>query len=289
VALKAGEHTLEIETLKDDPSEAVYFYAMHLGNLEDFYGGPTAANMLGAGAATGQTQGRYQLITALCTAMAQLWGLVPYAYEGGTNAGGDWNGGQLYYPSQFKFEHPMSKVADNQWARTWHNFGGANAFYHYVGFPRAEIHRAEEFMPWAAAIGRAHEFQWEPEGPVAAPVTFRPAEQKHYQGKQASTYSGWAHPWSSESHWERTVDGGRLAAGQWKGFRFRVPKAGEYTVAARTTPGGAAVLVLNDTQARVEAPTGGALAVKAWLNKGVHAIRLQSLQGAFELKSLVVE
>lgn len=286
LTLDAGRHVLEIESNGGDPRDTVYFYAMHLANMRDYYGGPGAPNFLGAGAATGQTEGRFALIAELCTAMAQVWGLVPYAYEGGTQAGGDWNGGKLFYTEQFKWTHPMSKVADHQWARFWHRHGGFNAFYYYPGFPYAEMHRAESFMPWAAAIERAQGWELEPAAAAPAPVTFTPA-QPHFQGQPGSAWEGWFHPWMDAKQL-RPVTARLSTAGVWKGFVFRAPKAGHYTITARTTRGGTASLVVNDRQAEVRSASGQPLQVSTWLTQGIHAVVLRNLEGDFALEDVAI-
>ncbi|MFP4224848.1 MAG: PA14 domain-containing protein [Phycisphaeraceae bacterium] len=285
--LEAGEHTLTIEADGDDPSKIAYFYAMHVGDIMDYAGGEDASNFLGAGAATGQTDGRFALISQLTTAEAQLWGLVPYAYEGGTNAGGDWGGGNLFYANQFKWDHPVSKVADNQWAHFWHNYGGANAFYYYPGFVYSHIHKAEEYMPWAAAIDRAHTWVLDPEGPTAAPVTFTP-DQKHFQSVRASTWQGWYHAFMDDNRFADVTDA-LDQEGMWKGFVFRAPETGEYTVAAETSGDGKLELIVNDSQAVVENAAGGTTSTKVYLNEGVHAVKVKNAGGKFDLEKVRVE
>jgi hypothetical protein len=282
--LEPGSHTLTFESRSGDRKDVVYLYAMHLGSIDDFAGGPEAKNFLGAGAATGQTDGRFAMIAELCTAMAQNWGLVPYAYEGGTSSGGDWNGGKFEFAHQFKWEHPWSKAADNQWARYWHNFGGANAFYYYPGFEYKFIHRAHTYMPWAAAIDRAHTWVHEPLGPVAAPVSLTPA-LKHYQSAPASNFENWYHPFVSEKQYA-AVTPALAAPGVWKGFVFRAPAPGRYEIVARTTGEGSARLYVNDSQSVVGGPAGGELRTTVFLTQGIHAVRLENLAGKFELASI---
>jgi len=288
LTLEPGEHEIVFESAKDSPKDTVYIYAMHLGNLEDYYGGPTAANFLGAGAATGQTDSRFEINTKICTSMSQLWGLVPYAYEGGTQAGGDWNGGKLNYPERFKWEHPVSKTADNQWAHFWHNFGGANAFYYYPGFEYKYMFRAETFMPWAAAIDRAHTWVLEPTGPDSAPVTFT-TDERHFQGEPKSDWRGWAHPWVSDNLYNQTIKGAVLTENQWKGFVFRAPKAGEYTLTANTGGGGELKLIVNDSQSIAAGSSGKPLSSRVWLTQGVHAVRVLNTSGRFDLTSLEIK
>ena len=285
--LEPGTYTMTIESRSNNPRHVVYFYAMHLGNMLDFAGGPTAASFLGAGAATGQTESRFALVAQLTTAMAQNWGLVPYAYEGGTSSGGDWGGGKLEYAHQFKWWHPISKVADNQWAHFWHNYGGANAFYYYPGFEYTQIHRAEEYMPWAASIDRAHTWVLEPMGPVAAPVTFT-TQEKHYQSVPGSTWTGWDHPFENERSYEANTP--RMATkGLWKSFIFRTPHAGQWRVIAETSRGGQLELSLNDSQAATIASSGQTASLTTFLTKGVHSVRVRVIDGAFDLKSVRIE
>ncbi len=286
--LDPGEYTLSIEADDKDTTRIAYFYAMHIGDIQDFAGGETARNFLGAGAATGQTDGRFALVAQLTTAMAQNWGLVPYAYEGGTSAGGDWGGGNLLYADQFKWDHPLSKVADNQWAHFWHNYGGANSFYYYPGFIYKFIHRAEDFMPWAAAIDRAHKWVLEPQGPAAAPVRFSPLKDLHYQSRPASTYINWDHPFESGAAYQAGTES-MDTPGLWKGFIFRAAKAGEYTVTADTGGTGRLRLIINDSQAAVDADAGGSASVKVFLTQGVHAVRVVNVEGQFELRGVAIE
>ncbi len=284
--LEAGSHTLTIESRSRNPKDVVYFYALHLGSINDFVGGPTAANFLGAGAATGQTDGRFAMIAELCTAMAQNWGLVAYAYEGGTNAGGDWGGGKLDYAHQFKWKHPLSKVADNQWARFWHNYGGANAFYYYPGFEYKNIHRAFEYMPWAAATERAHTWVYEPQGPPAAPLVLTPAT-RHYQSSRGSQWEKWYHPFVSDQLYAEVT--AKLGTeGQWKGFVFRAPRPGKYRLVATTQGEGGLKLIVNDSQAISSGPAGLPVSITVTLTQGIHAVRVQNTTGNFELQSLEI-
>lgn len=286
IHLEPGTHRLVIESRSKDPRDVVYFHALHLGSMYDFAGGPTARNFLGAGAATGGTDGRFVLVAQLCSAMAQNWGLVAFAYEGGTSSGGDWNGGKVEYAHQFKWEHPWSRVADDQWARTWHNYGGLNAMYYYPGFEYKYIHRAETFMPWAAAIGRTHGWELEPRGPAAAPVRFTPAT-RHYQSQPGAQWQEWFHPFQPERD-DAGVSPRLATEGLWKGFVFRAPTPGLYVVTATTTPGGTARLRVNLDQAVAEGPSGTALTRTVFLTQGVHAVRLENVAGAFDLEAIEI-
>jgi hypothetical protein len=286
LTLEPGEHEIVFESTKNSPKDTVYIYAMHLGNLENYYGGPGAPNFLGAGAATGQTDSGFEYNTKVATSMAQLWGLVPYAYEGGTQAGGDWNGGKLNYPDQFKWNHPMSKVADNNWANLWHNYGGADAMYYYPGFEYRYMYKAETFMPWSASIDRAHTWVLEPKGPVAAPTIFK-VEVPHFQGEPNSTWAGWLHPWSS--NYSKNDKGATLTQNQWKGFIFRAPKTGEYTITAKTSGGGKVKLFVNDSQSIVEGASGTPVETKVHLTQGIHSVRVLNTDGSFAFQSLEVK
>jgi hypothetical protein len=290
IHLEPGTHTIEIESHGESVDRVAYFYAMHLGNMMDYAGGTTAGNFLGSGAATGQTDGRFELVAKFTTAMAQLWGVVPYAYEGGTQAGGDWGGQNLFYAEQFKWDHPVSKVADNQWARFWHDHGGMNAFYYYPGFEYGQIHRAEDFMPWAAAIDRAHGWEMEPTAQTipAAPLKFNPS-QRHYQSEPGSTWAGWYHPFQNERNYQRDVTDRLTKTGQWKGTVFRVEEAGLHRITVHTTDGGRLRTVINDSQATAEGKSGLPLEVEAWLNVGVHALRVENLDGDFALRGVQIE
>ncbi len=286
--LEPGEYTLTIEAEDKDLARIAYFYAMHLGDIQDFAGGETAKNFLGSGAATGQTDGRFAMVAQLTTAMAQNWGVVPYAYEGGTSAGGDWGGGNLMYADQFKWYHPLSKVADNQWAHFWHSYGGANAFYYYPGFDYKYIHKAETYMPWAAAIDRAHTWVLEPKGPVPAPLTFSPLKDKHYQSIPGSTFNGWDHPFESDNAYEADTES-MTTTGMWKGFVFSTPKAGEYTITANSTGTGKVRLIVNDSQAIAEGAAGSAVSMKLFLTQSVHAVRIELLEGQIDLKTVEIK
>jgi hypothetical protein len=285
--LEPGSHTLTFESRSEDPRDVVYLHALHLGSIEDFAGGPEAKNFLGAGAATGQTDGRFAMIAELCTAMAQNWGLVPYAYEGGTSSGGDWNGGKFEFAHQFKWEHPWSKAADNQWARYWHDFGGANAFYYYPGFEYKYIHRAHTYMPWAASIDRAHTWVHEPRGPLAAPLTLTPA-MKHYQSVPGARWEDWYHPFVSETQYA-AVTPALATPGLWKGFVFRAPAPGTYEIIARTRGEGSARLYVNDSQSVVEGPAGEPLRSTVFLTQGIHAVRLENRSGRFDLETISIQ
>jgi hypothetical protein len=285
--LDAGKHTLEIETHSEDPNHIAYIYAMHLGNMLDYAGGEDASNFLGSGAATGQTDGRFALVAKFTTAMAQLWGVVPYAYEGGTQAGGDWGGGNLFYATQFKWDHPVSKAADNQWARFWHDYGGVNAFYYYPGFEYRQIHRAEEYMPWSAAIDRAHGWELEPSAVDPAPLVFKP-EMRHYQSEPGSTWAGWYHPYQSDNNYKDVTES-LNKRGMWKGTVFRAPETRDYTVTVATTGGGKVRVYINDAQHVMDGPSGKPLKASVPLFKGIHSIRVENIGGEFDLLGIRIE
>ncbi len=221
--------------------------------------------------------------------MAHNWGVVPYAYEGGTQAGGDWGGQNLFYADQFKWDHPISKRADDNWAHYWHNFGGFNAFYYYPGFEYGQIHRAEDYQPWAAAIDRAKTWVLEPEGVRAAPLTITP-DQPHYESQPGSTWNLWAHPHQDNPRHAHPDDLDLLdAPGMWKGDVFRAPTAGVYRITADTTTGGTAMLLINDSQQRVDGPSGTTLEAEVFLTQGVHGVRVQNIDGRFDLRQIRVE
>ncbi len=283
VHLEPGEYELRIEGTKDDPKAVVFLDGMHIGSMHDYFGGPNAENFLGAGAATGQTDAGFARVAKLCTAMAQIWGLVAVAYEGGTNAGGDWNGGNVFYCEQAKWEHPFSKIADNNWARFWHRFGGFNAMYYYPGFPDKGIGHAAKYMPWAAAIERAQGWELEPQGGLMAPGEFT-TETPHYQGEPASRWDGWHHPFSTKGF----NKGARLEKRQWKAWVVQTPEAREYSITVETTAGGQARLALGDARELARGPSGQPVAGKAFLVKGVHSVKVRAEDGAFDIGKVVV-
>jgi|GEM_PF-6357844 len=280
--LEPGEHEVVIQSQGKSPQAALFILAAHLGSMTDYAGGPTAANFLGAGAATGQTDSAFARNAQVCTLMAQNWGLVPFAYEGGTNPGGDWNGGGVLYTTQFKWSHPVAKTADNQWAAFWHKFGGRNAMYYYEGFPGEGIGWAAQYMPWAAAIGRASTWSLEPSEGIPLPASLT-IESPHSRGSTASTYSGWSHPFNMKEKKPR------LEKGQWLSWIVRAPEARTYTFTLATTSGGTARLSLNEAEALQTGPSGTPLATRHFLTRGLHAVKVRCQDGAFDATAIVAE
>ena len=285
VTLQPGEHMVSIEGTSDDPAATVYIDAAHIGSMLDMAGGPAAANFLGAGTATSGTDDPFEVSAKGMAAMAQIWGLVPYCYEGGTNPGGDWNGGGVLYAFQFKENHPLSKVADSQWARLWHRAGGANAMFYYDGFPEKYIHNAEDYVQWQAAIERAHGWQLEPTEGVKLPATLTCA-MPHFQGEPASGWKSFVAPWQG---WNKpNPRGPEVQAQQWKAWVVNAPEAREYEIGLAAAGEGTARLSVNDSQILAAGPAAGELGGKVWLNKGTHSIKVKCVQGAFTVKEVAV-
>lgn len=279
--LDPGTHEVVIQSHGKSPAQTLYLLAAHLGSMTDYAGGPTAANFLGAGAATGQTDSAFARNAQVCSLMAQNWGLVPYAYEGGTNPGGDWNGGGVLYTTQFKWNHPVSRVADDQWAAFWHKFGGRNAKYYYEGFPGEGIGWSSRYQPWMAATGRAGRWVLEPTEGIPLPATLT-HELPHSRGSIASTYQGWAHPFNMKTK------SPRLEKGQWLSWIVRAPEARTYTLTLASGPGGTARIGVDDTQGLREGPAGEPLTTELFLTRGLHAVKVRCNAGEFDIRDITV-
>jgi len=281
--LKPGTHRLKIAGMRDDPRAVVYIDGMHLGDLRDYYG-PNAANFLDAGQATGQTTSKYSTNVKTCTMMAKNWGLVPVAYEGGYKAGGDWNGGNVFFATQSKWEHPLSKVADNNWAKFWHQYGGFNAMYYYVGFPASGMHESEKYMPWQAAIERAHKWQWiTTEGlSISQPIT---CADPHSEGHPNSLHEGmgWFHPYSSSKPFRKKSD---LQKGQWKSWIVLFPNTQEYTLSLAVRGEGKARFSLDeDTVIGTGITT---IHGTQTITQGSHAIKVLCTEGSIDVGSITI-
>ena len=162
VTLKPGTYTVIIEGLSDNPEDIAYIDAVHIGTMDAYFGGPNASNFMGAGAATGQTDSKFDVATLHSSGMAQNWGLVPTCYEGGNSVGGDWNGGGCLFWTQSKWWHPLTKVADINAADRWYAYGGHQFFHYYPPFYWGDYPNAENYVQWQAARQRASEWKWEP-------------------------------------------------------------------------------------------------------------------------------
>jgi hypothetical protein len=275
VHLAPGQYTLRIEGTSDDPAAVTYIDGVHLGDLLDYFGGTNAANFLGAGEATGQTESRFSVVSKLTTAEALNWGTVPIAYEGGFNAGGDWNGGNVFYAFQSKWEHPLSTVADNNWARFWHAHGGFNAMYYYPAFPDSDMANTEKYAPWCAARDRAKGWELEPSEGLKVPGKLTCADP-HCQGEPGSRWDGWYHPFQKNGHNKGT----KLNKGQWKAWIVLAPEAREYAITGQIAGTGAARWSVDG-----DAPLTG----RVFLTKGVHSLKVKAEAGAIEIASVKVE
>jgi hypothetical protein len=286
IHLDPGEHKVSIEGTRDDPAAVSYIDAAHIGSMLDMAGGPTAPNFLGAGTATGGTDDPFDVAARGMAEMARIWGLAPYCYEGGTNPGGDWNGGGVLYAFQFKEHHPLSKVADSQWARLWHQAGGANAMFYYEGFPAKYIHRAGTYVQWQAAIERAHAWQLEPTDGIKLPAVLT-CTMSHFQGQSASDWKTFVAPW--QKYQKPNPRGPELVKQQWKAWIVNAPEGREYTVTLNTTPGGTARLSVNDADLLAAGESGRPLSGKIRLDKGVHSIKVKCEEGGFSITDITVE
>ena len=111
----------------------------------------------------------------------------------------------------------------------------------------------------------------------------------HFQGKRKSNWTGWVHPWISPDLYKKAITPTMGEDGMWKGFVFRAPKTGDYTITAETSPGGEVELNINDGQSTCKGPGGQPLSLTVHLNQGVHAVKIKNLSGSFEFKSLAVK
>lgn len=286
IRLEPGEHTVTIAGQNADRSATTYIYAAHIGNMIDVAGGPTAPNFLGAGTATGGTDTAFEVTCKGMAEMAQIWGLVPYCYEGGTNPGGDWNGHGVLYMHQFHKSHPLTKVAENQWAETWHRVGGSPAMFYYDPFNPMDLDAAEDYMAWQAAVERAGRWVLEPTDGIQLPATLKNENPYLLQGEPASNWQTFV-PWYSE--WNKpNPRGPELAKGQWKAWIVHAPKAREYNVQAQMLGQGAFVLIVDD-QVLATGEAGKPLEANVWLFQGVHSLKIRCDEGAVQLGQVRVE
>ena len=151
---------IRIEGLSDDDSDIAYIDGMHLGTMEDYYGGPNASNFLGAGSATGQTDSQFDVNVRHSSGMAANWGLVATTYEGGNSVGGDWNAGGCLFWTQSKWYHPpKSRIKTPPTAGS---STVATSFPYYPPFDWNDYPNSEDYQQWEAARARAQELDWEP-------------------------------------------------------------------------------------------------------------------------------
>lgn len=286
VRLEPGEHEVIVEGTNEDAAAVTYIDAAHMGSMLDMAGGPTAPNFLGAGTATSGGDDAFDVSARGMAGMAQIWGLVPYCYEGGTLPGGDWNGGGVLYAMQFKESNPLSKVADSQWAELWHKAGGANAMFYYEGFPDKFIQVASKYLQWEAAIERAHEWQYEPTEGTKLPAQLT-CEMKHFQGESASDWKTFVAPWQTFN--KPNPRGPELKKQQWKAWVVNVPVAREYEIALNASGEGKVRLSVNDSQILASGPAGKPVAGKAWLHKGIHTIKVKCEEGAVAVQNVDVK
>jgi len=282
--LTPGTYTVRIATKNSDPAASVYIDGMHLLNMNSYFGGPGAANMLGAGTATSGSDGRYEVVCEHSTRMAQMWGLVACTYEGGTQPGGDWNGQNVLYPTQAKWFHPTSTTADNQAARVWNRYGAYNFSYYYEAFDQINIADAGNYRPWQAARDRAMGWELEPSSalPIDRPIT---SADPNYKGQPGSRWDLFSHPFLSKGFDTSPT----LTPYQWKGWAVLVPNSGYYFVALDSTAGGTARLSINDATQVAAGTTGGTLSNRVWLTKGIHTVKVRAETGTFDIQEIRIE
>jgi hypothetical protein len=281
--LEPGSYTVRIATRNTNLSSVVYFDGMHLADIDKYFGGPTASNMLGAGTATSQTDARFMVIAEHPNRMAQMWGLVGCTYEGGTNPGGDWNGENVLFAKQAKWFHPYSTPADNQAARAWNSYGGFNSSYYYEALEPRYLYNAGTYQPWLAARDRAMGWDFEPTNAlsISAPLT---AAIPNYEGQPASRWDNFDHPFTSDGFDTSPV----LTNRQWKGWAILIPTSGWHRVELQSGSGGTARLSMDDATTVKTGSSGEPLSAHVWLNKGVHAVKVKCLSGAFSITQVNV-
>ena len=282
VQLEPGTYDVTIEGLSDDPRDVAYIDAVHIGTMDAYFGGPDATNFMGSGAATGQTDSKFDVATLHASAMAQNWGLVATTYEGGNSVGGDWNVGGVLFWSQSKWWHPTTKVADLNAASRWFAYGGFQFFQYYPPFEWSDWPHAEDYVQWQASRQRASQWDWEPTYGIEAPVTLTPRD-RHYTGSIGSTWSGYWNPITSDDWQEAPSD---LSRGMWKCWRILVKAPGTYRLAASLSGDGAAELILDG---RVLKTGHGAIDGSGWLTKGIHTVKIRSQQGKVTVTSVSVD
>jgi hypothetical protein len=303
--LQPGTYTVRIEGTSTNVNAVAYINSVQIGSLAAYFGDSTAVNLLGSGTATGEVATEdadgapFVRRCELVTMMSLNWGLAPYVYEGGTNPGGDWNGQNVFYTLQSKYEHPMGKVADNQWARIWHDFGGFNDMYYYESFPTDKLEDPSGVQTYIAAFERGAAWQLEPtKGHLIASdgsTTVLTTALPHSEGRPLSDYRGFYNPSREDSstyNTDPTITANLPALSnnskpnQWKSWRILVQSSGNYIITALTTTGGTLQVCFDGNDPIVSGTSGVNRGGTVFLTKGVHTVKVKAVSGEFDITSV---
>ena len=305
--LEPGSYTIRIEGTSTDVNAVTYINSVQIGSMTAYFGDETAVNMLGTGAATGEVAtsdldgAPFVLRCELVTMMALNWGLVPYVYEGGINSGGDWNGENVFFTLQAKFEHPLGKVADNQWSRIWHNFGGFNDMYYYESFAPSDLEDPSNIQTYMAAFDRGSSWILEPtKGHVIATsgaLTTLTTAMPHGEGRPLSDYRGFFNPGRTDTSTYNTDPtitanlpplGLKVTPNQWKSWRILIQNSGTYYATVATTSGGTVELSFDGNDPLLSGDTGTDHTGAVFLTKGVHTVKTKAVSGEFDVSSIAL-
>jgi hypothetical protein len=306
--LQPGTYTVRIEGTSTNVNAVAYINSVQIGSLAAYFGDSTAVNLLGSGTATGEVATEdadgapFVRRCELVTMMALNWGLAPYVYEGGTNPGGDWNGQNVFYTLQSKYEHPMGKVADNQWAGIWHDFGGFNDMYYYESFPTEDLEDPSGVQTYIASFERGATWQLEPtKGHLVksdGSIKTLTAALPHAEGRPLSDYRGYYNPSREDTttyNTDPTITANLPALSnnskpnQWKSWRILVQSSANYNVTVSTTTGGTVRVSIDDGDAVASGTSGSNRSGTVFLTKGVHTVKAKAVSGEFDVTGIQLQ
>ncbi len=280
--LTPGTYEVRIEGTNESTRATVYIDGVHIGSMDDYFGGPNAENFREGGSETGATNSRLEKKMRHASAQAQNWGLVATTYEGGNSVGGDWNAGNVLFWEQGKFKHPYTKTADINAFNQWFSMGGHLGCHYYPPIDWSYYANSENYVQWQGAMHRAN--VWSLEASLdyhkygfMAPVVLN-CDSMHYTGS-----TGWrGYKAAYNDTWETDPE---LEAGGWKSWRILTPMAARYDLTAEVEGG---TVILSADETNVAARGTGTVTGSVFLTKGAHTVKVKAVDGTCSVTSVSI-
>ena len=241
-----------------DPDRAVYFDAVEIVGVDDIFAGGIPSG----GEANGQPSeltGSHAAAVASQARYAQAYGLKVVAYEGGWSLGGDFGAVPIQNWAKFRDPRAARTAVDSMdlFARS----GGAlYTWGTYTTWPKGEMEAASGFPLTQGVDEQGSSLPPEPLNGVFVPARLVPSNARW--GLNVNLQTG-------------RIDG----PGGWLAWNVLVPATADYEVVVATTNAGRARLILDGSTSGAEFNTGEGTVRTLHLVRGLHNIRIQSVDG----------
>ncbi len=256
-------------------NSCIFLDKIMITSMDALFGGPDVTNYPYTGDAQGFSGGRFEQYCKAECEMAHQWGVLPVTYEGGESLAGDWNDGGMMHFTYARYVDDRMRIADMKAITTWTSFGGRYFSHYREPYPNNMADYVTNYPIWRSVKELSQSWTLEPTNGYWIPCTLTSA-LAHNTGSPSS--------WSPS--WWITDTSPQLTPAKWKAWMVIAPASRHYTVLTTTAAGGQALVTANDATAISAGASGGTMTGVVYLAKGLHAIKIKSTTGTFNVTSI---